>query len=149
MRTKTPVKMSDIAAKLGVSIVTVSKALNDKEDGVSRTLKEQIKKTANEMGYKKAGAAQGGTHNNIGVIISERFLEDNSFYWQIYQNLQAKLVENGYFGILEICRSDDEKKTIRSPYYFRPKSRCNYYNRTAVKTVFGNVNKGRRGCYFR
>lgn len=110
MRTKTPVKMSDIAAKLGVSIVTVSKALNDKEDGVSRTLKEQIKKTANEMGYKKAGAAQGGTHNNIGVIISERFLEDNSFYWQIYQNLQAKLVENGYFGILEICRSDDEKK---------------------------------------
>ena len=57
MRTKTPVKMSDIAAKLGVSIVTVSKALNDKEDGVSRTLKEQIKKTANEMGYKKSSVS--------------------------------------------------------------------------------------------
>jgi len=106
---KTPVKMSDIAAKLGISVVTVHKALNDK-DGVSNSLKEQIKNTAEEMGYKKSPVIQSSVHNNIGVIISSRFLEDNSFYWQIYQNLQVKLVENGYFGILEICKSEDEKK---------------------------------------
>ena len=105
---KTPVKMSDIAAKLGISVVTVHKALNDK-DGVSSSLKKQIKKTAEEMGYKKATVIQSGIHNKIGVIISERVLNVNSFYWQIYQNLQVKLVENGYFGILEICKSDDEK----------------------------------------
>ncbi|WP_361344556.1 helix-turn-helix domain-containing protein, partial [Streptomyces sp. NPDC021562] len=43
--------MRDIANKLGVSSVTVSKALNDK-DGVSEELKEKIKLLAEEMGYR-------------------------------------------------------------------------------------------------
>lgn len=43
------VKMDDIASILGVSKVTVSRALNDK-DGVFDDLKEKIKDTSNEMG---------------------------------------------------------------------------------------------------
>lgn len=48
---KSNVTMRDIADKLGVSSVTVSKALNDK-DGVSEELKERIKTLAGEMGYR-------------------------------------------------------------------------------------------------
>ena len=43
------ITMKDIAQKLGVSVVTVSKAFNNKE-GVSEELRAQIKKTAEEMG---------------------------------------------------------------------------------------------------
>ena len=43
---KKNVTMSDIAAELNVSTVTVSKALGDK-DGVSEELREKIKQKAN------------------------------------------------------------------------------------------------------
>ncbi|HER2209540.1 TPA: LacI family DNA-binding transcriptional regulator, partial [Streptococcus pyogenes] len=49
--------MRDIADKLGVSSVTVSKALNDK-DGVSGELKEKIKVLAVQMGYRYNAAAR-------------------------------------------------------------------------------------------
>ena len=45
------ITMRDLAEKLGVSTVTVSKALNDKE-GVSDELKQKIKQLADEMGYR-------------------------------------------------------------------------------------------------
>ncbi len=48
---KKTVTMSDIAAELGCSTVTVSKALGDK-DGVSDELRQRIKQKANEMGYR-------------------------------------------------------------------------------------------------
>ena len=48
---KKSVTMSDIANELGVSTVTVSKALGDK-DGVGDDLRERIKQKANEMGYR-------------------------------------------------------------------------------------------------
>lgn len=44
------VRMADIAEKLNVSVVTVSKALSGK-DGVGSELRETIIKTADEMGY--------------------------------------------------------------------------------------------------
>lgn len=46
------VKLSDIAHKLGTSIVTVSNALNGK-GGLSLELREKIIKTAQEMGYQR------------------------------------------------------------------------------------------------
>ena len=45
------VTMRDIAKEMGVSTVTVSKALNNKE-GVGNTLRTSIRKKAEKMGYK-------------------------------------------------------------------------------------------------
>ena len=45
--------MSDIAQEMGVSTVTVSKALSDQK-GVSEELRMKIKEKAQEMGYKTA-----------------------------------------------------------------------------------------------
>lgn len=47
------VTMRDIAKEMGVSTVTVSKALNNKE-GVGNLLRASIRKKAEEMGYKHA-----------------------------------------------------------------------------------------------
>lgn len=51
MKKKKRVTMQDIADALGVSKVTVSKALNDK-DGVGPELKEDILQKAEEFGYR-------------------------------------------------------------------------------------------------
>ena len=44
------VSMKDIAKKCGVSIATVSKALNDYSD-IGAEKRDEIKKVAKEMGY--------------------------------------------------------------------------------------------------
>lgn len=46
------VKLSDIAAKIGVSTVTVSKALSGQK-GMSDELRDRIVALADEMGYVK------------------------------------------------------------------------------------------------
>ncbi|MBW8349477.1 substrate-binding domain-containing protein [Bacillus sp. IITD106] len=108
---KNNVTMKDIAEKIGVTSVTVSKALNDKE-GVSDELKEKIKRLAEEMGYRFNTAARSmkdGLSFNIGVIIPERFTGMlQSFYLNFYQSISKVLEEQGYYGILHILRSEDE-----------------------------------------
>ena len=52
------VTMRDIAEKLGVSIVSVSKALTGKA-GVSEELREKIKKEADRLGYRYNLGAKG------------------------------------------------------------------------------------------
>lgn len=110
---KRNITMKDIADKLGVSSVTVSKALNDKE-GVSDSLKLKIKKVASEMGYRFNSAAKSikdGLSYNIGVMIPQRFTGlRESFYLQVYQQIAIQLDHYGYFGILNILSSENEEQ---------------------------------------
>ncbi|WP_178021254.1 substrate-binding domain-containing protein [uncultured Paenibacillus sp.] len=110
---KSNITMKDIADKLGVSSVTVSKALNDKE-GVSDSLKLKIKKVAGEMGYRFNSAAKSikdGLSYNVGVMIPQRFTGlRESFYLQVYQQIAIQLDHYGYFGILNILSSEDEEQ---------------------------------------
>lgn len=105
--------MKDIAEKLNVSSVTVSKALNDKE-GVSEELKEKIKTLADEMGYRyntMAKSMKDGRSYNVCVIIPERYTGmTQSFYLKIYQSIAQILEESGYYGIIHILPGDDEEK---------------------------------------
>ena len=58
------VRMSDIAERLHVSIVTVSKALAGK-DGVSEELRQEILQLAEEMGYKNKKAKPVAAAKNL------------------------------------------------------------------------------------
>ena len=92
MKQKKQVRLSDIAEKLNISTVTVSKALANKE-GVGDELREQIKALATEMGYKFKSTAAGvaGSTGNIGIVIPARFFSpDASFYWYIFNHLRQK-----------------------------------------------------------
>ncbi|KGA97797.1 transcriptional regulator [Alkalihalobacillus alcalophilus ATCC 27647 = CGMCC 1.3604] len=121
---KSNVTMRDIAVKLGVSSVTVSKALNDKE-GVSEELKLKIKDLAEEMGYRfnvMAKSMKEGCSYNIGVIIPERFTgEDQSFYLKFYQHITKMLERYNYYGILQILPTNDEEKLILPRTYYENK----------------------------
>lgn len=106
------ITMKDIAQKLGVSVVTISKAFNNK-DGVSEDLRIQIKKTAEEMGYRynsNAKALREGHCFNIGVIVASRYMDEteNSFYLKMYQNIIKYLTDYEYSGILEIITTEME-----------------------------------------
>ena len=64
------VKLADIAEQLGVSTVTVSKALSGQK-GVSEAMREKIKQLADELGYKQPSAAKkekSAKSYNIGKI---------------------------------------------------------------------------------
>lgn len=107
------VRLSDIAEKLGVSTVTVSKAIADK-DGVGEELREKIKQTAHEMGYRSKSSRLAGNKNenstgNIGIVIPTRFFErQTSFYWQLYNALGKELMMHGYYAIMEQLEDKDE-----------------------------------------
>ena len=113
MAQKKKVRLSDIAAKLNISTVTVSKALSDK-DGVGDELRQQIKDIAEKMGYQTKKTAAGNpdyaTTGNIGILIPSRFFSPNvSFYWHIFNTLSTELLSRGYYSIMELLTSEDEQ----------------------------------------
>lgn len=97
------VNMTVIAKQLGISTVTVSKALAGK-DGVGPELKATIQQIAAEMGYQKKRRADAHTkENTVGILMTERLRRpEHSFYWSLYLQVVATLTELGCFSILEI-----------------------------------------------
>ncbi|MBQ6376671.1 MAG: LacI family DNA-binding transcriptional regulator [Lachnospiraceae bacterium] len=68
------VSMKDIAARCGVSVATVSKALNDHSD-ISEATKRLVRKCAQEMGYFPNSSARALKTNrtyNLGVLFVDR-----------------------------------------------------------------------------
>lgn len=111
------VKMADIAKVMGVSTVTVSKALSNQK-GVSEELRARIKSKAEEMGYKTASAlyrerARMNVSYTFGVIVSDRFLDKyESFYWRMYQEVATAAVQKGCFTMLEVLQAEDEETLV-------------------------------------
>ncbi len=107
------VRLKDIAERIGVSTVTVSKALSGQK-GMSNALREKIMALANEMGYvpsvshKKDESARNYT---IGVIISEQYMNEyNTFYNRLHQQVSQLAMENGCFTMLEVVTADTQKQ---------------------------------------
>ena len=67
------IKMKDIAAEVGVSVVTVSNALSGKK-GVSEDVRKLVEQTAREMGYDSKKHNKKDQAKVIGVIASEKYI---------------------------------------------------------------------------
>lgn len=111
------VKLSDIAEKLGISVVTVSKGMANKE-GVSAELKEKIRLAAVELGYNwkpSEKRVKTSINKTVGVVIPARFMkETNSFYWNMYNYVAAELMKYGYYCLMELLSPQGELD-IRMP----------------------------------
>ena len=84
------ITMSDIAAELGISTVTVSKALSGQK-GVSEEMRQRIIEIAEERGYQKSSQSKENESFKIGVLIDARYLGNiDSFYGHMYQIFSAK-----------------------------------------------------------
>lgn len=108
------VKLSDIAERVGVSTVTVSKALSGQK-GVSEEVREKIRSIAEDLGYQQPSAvrkSQNHKNFNIGILISERFLvKYESFYWQMYQAVATRATAEECFTMLEVIGKAEEESS--------------------------------------
>lgn len=104
------VKMKDIAAAVGVSVVTVSNALSGRK-GVSEDVRQLVEKTARDMGYNQKKPEKPSQSGVIGVIASEKYITvGNSFYWAMYQNVVYEASKLQSVTMLEIVTFEAEEK---------------------------------------
>lgn len=115
MNTKKKVRLSDIAQQLNISTVTVSKALSNKE-GVGEDLRKEIKKVANQMGYRLKKNNQLSANKitgNIGILIPSRFFSQSiSFYWYLFNFISTELLHRNYYSIMELLSDADEENLM-------------------------------------
>jgi len=106
--------MADIAEKLNISVVSVSKALAGKS-GVSEEMRAKVVALAQQMGYEggRTYPEPGGT-GNIGVLVSDRFFDENTFYNSLYRSLVLSSGDEGLTCMLEIV-SQEAERTLRMP----------------------------------
>ena len=117
---KNGIRMSDIAKELGVSVVTVSNALNDR-GGVSEDMRRKIKERASELGYRPSAPRtprkappeiqqQGGS---IGILTSERFANvRGTFYWFLTAGVSKELTHCNLYSVYESISEADEKACV-------------------------------------
>ncbi len=107
---KQSVNMRAIGKALGVSAVTVSKALAGRS-GVSDAVREQIVRKAQELGYRYDQVSKTARENrsDVGILIADHFLgQGNSFYASLCKKLVQKLGEHNCYGVLEILSEENE-----------------------------------------
>ena len=101
------ITIKDVAKIAGVSIATVSSALNDKS-GVGANTKFRVLAVAEKLGYEPNILARGlvtkQTHT-IGLIISDI---SNPFFTRVVRGIEDVANENGFNLIL--CNTDEEEK---------------------------------------
>ena len=104
------VTMRDLGRMLGVSAVTVSKALAGKK-GVSEETRRKIVRLAAETGYvnPSAGQQRPARELDVGILIPDRFFAPDAFYADLCKELVQALTDAGHFGILEMLTAEDEK----------------------------------------
>ena len=106
------VTMSDIAEELGISTVTVSKALSGQK-GVSEEMRQRIMQIAEERGYQKSSQFKENESFKIGVLIDARYLGNiDSFYGHMYQIFSAKAAKMGCFTMLEVLSDGDAENLV-------------------------------------
>lgn len=103
------VTMRDIADRYGVSVATVSKALNDQKD-IGRKTKEEIQKIAKEMGYAPNAAAKelktNRTHN-IGVLFVDEGHNGltHNYFAHVLDSFKNKAEKSGYsIAFINSCK---------------------------------------------
>ena len=103
------IRLKDIAQVVGVSVMTVSKALRDEPD-VSGATKAKIKKLAQDMGYVPDSSAQGlrtKTTRLFGLLIPST---TNPIYARIVFALEERANELGYDLIIAHTLNKPERE---------------------------------------
>ena len=103
------ITMREIGKQVGVSAVTVSKALAGKP-GVGEEMRKKILKAAREMGYVNPIAVQAEERRtlNVGILALDRYFARDSYYAMFYKTLVQVLMDAGHFALMELLTNEDE-----------------------------------------
>ncbi|MCB9211848.1 MAG: LacI family DNA-binding transcriptional regulator [Ignavibacteriales bacterium] len=103
------ITLSDIAKKLNVSTVTISKALRNHPD-ISINTKKKINDTAERMGYTPNYMARNLSSkktNTIGLVVPKIA---HFFFGAIIESIYSLAFENDYEIILMVSQENEEKE---------------------------------------
>jgi LacI family transcriptional regulator len=108
-----PARLKDIAKELGVSVVTVSKALRD-IPGISRDTRARVLKVAKKLNYGPNLAARGlvtGRTFTVGLVIPEMV---HPFFAQIAKSIGIVVHARGYSLVVSSSEEnpDIEKQAV-------------------------------------
>ncbi|MEG1890126.1 MAG: LacI family DNA-binding transcriptional regulator [Clostridia bacterium] len=106
------ITMRDIGQRVGVSAVTVSKALAGRS-GVGEEMRGRILRVAAELGYVNPNAAESRALD-VGILVPDRFFSMNDFYGMLYKLLVKRLADAGHIGILEVL-GEELEETLTLP----------------------------------
>ncbi|MDE7331968.1 MAG: LacI family transcriptional regulator [Lachnospiraceae bacterium] len=102
--------MKDISAACGVSVATVSKALNDHKD-IGEETKAHIRQVAKEMGYFPNSAAKSLKTNrtyNLGVLFVDEAMSGltHDYFANVLDSFKGTVEEKGYdITFINCCKS--------------------------------------------
>lgn len=102
-----PVKMKDIARDLGVSVVTISKALRNHPD-ISKATRERVLQRVQETSYRPNLMARSlvtGRSSLVGLMVPDLL---NPFFAEVAKGLSLTLRQQGYFLVLSSSEEDPE-----------------------------------------
>ena len=115
------VTMKDIAAAVGVSVVSVSNALAGRK-GVSDDVRFRVEKAARELGYDMKKNEPNFQGMVIGVLVPEKYITvGQSFYWALYQRVAYEAAKSQSVTMLEILTFSMEE-TEEMPKLLREKT---------------------------
>ena len=103
------VRLKDIARDLGVSVITVSKALRDHSD-ISQETKARVLKRCKEMNYRPNLAARAlvtGRTNLLGFVVPDLL---HSFFSEIVRGVSAALQETEYTLVTASSEQDPKRE---------------------------------------
>ena len=107
----------DVAKKAGVSVVTVSRVINNAST-VRQSSRDKVMKAIKELNYQPSSAAQSlarGKTNVIGLLIPN--LTD-PFIMEVVDSVDRELEKKGYFLALSVIDKSDDS-TVRSNFLFQ------------------------------
>ncbi len=101
------VTIDDVAAAVGVSRQTVSRAINNLT-GISTTTREKVLQTARELGYRPSNIARGLANadqktRTLGIVLPS---VDNEFYAAVLHGIESQTSKLGYQ--LFLCSSEED-----------------------------------------
>lgn len=99
------VRLKDIAEELGVSIVTVSKALRDRPD-VAKETRAKVLERVKRLNYRPNLAARSlvtGRSSLVGLVVPDLI---HPFFSEIAKSLAATLRKKNYFLLVSSSESD-------------------------------------------
>lgn len=105
------VTMADVAREAGVSLMTVSRALNDK-DGISDETRIRIQEVVARLGYRPSGIARGlvtKRTGTLGLVVPDN---SNPYFSEVGRGVEHAAYARGYNVFLCNTEEDPQRETI-------------------------------------
>lgn len=103
--------MADVAREAGVSLMTVSRALNNK-DGISDVTRSRVHAVVDRLGYRPSGIARGlvtKRTGTLGLVVPDN---SNPYFSEVSRGVEHAAFARGYNVFLCNTEEDPQRETI-------------------------------------